>query len=164
MSAMNLCVELATEHDITAWLDLAREVGELFGADMARDPAFSRTLQRSIARSTALCVRIDDGLAGAMLFRAGSIDWLAVLKRHRRRGVARALVAYAQTVHGEVRVTTFGPGHPHEDSQASRALYRAMGFAAVEDLAEPAGPDGTPREALVWRVATSDQPVRRSPL
>jgi ribosomal protein S18 acetylase RimI-like enzyme len=151
MAAMNLRVESATEHDMAAWLALAAEVGDLFGADMANDADFLHALRRNIVRGTALCIRIDGSIAGAMLLNAGSINWLAVLKRFRRRGVARALVAHAQSVHDEVRVTTFGAGHPHPDSQASRAFYRTMGFTMLNDDAT-AGPDGTPREELVWRA------------
>lgn len=148
---MNLRVEPATEHDVSSWRALAAEVGDLFGADMANDSAFLHTLRRNIVRGTALCIRIDGSIAGAVLLNAGSIKWFAVLKRFRRRGVARALVAHVQSVHSEVRVTTFGAGHPHPDSQASRVFYRTMGFTMLND-ATAAGPDGTPREELVWRA------------
>jgi ribosomal protein S18 acetylase RimI-like enzyme len=86
---MTLKVTCATEADIPEWLELAAEVGELFGADMANDPAFRETLKRNIGRGTALCVKIDERLAGGMLYRAGSINWLAVRRAFRRRGVGR---------------------------------------------------------------------------
>ena len=87
---MSLHVEAATEGDIPAWLELAAEVGDLFGVDMAGDPEFHRTLKCNIARGTAFCVRVDNELAGAMLFRRGWINWLAVRKRFRHRGAGRA--------------------------------------------------------------------------
>jgi ribosomal protein S18 acetylase RimI-like enzyme len=86
-----------------------------------------------------------------MFFSAGVIKWLAVVRNFRRRGVGRALVAHAQSCGRDVRVTTFGAGHPHPDSQTARELYRAMGFG-VEAVGVGPGPDGTPREALLWRV------------
>ena len=74
---MRLHVEAATEGDIPAWLELAAEVGDLFGVDMAGDPEFHRTLKCNIARGTAFCVRVDNELAGAMLFRRGWINGLS---------------------------------------------------------------------------------------
>src|SRR5215468_8493216 len=101
---MSLHVKAATEGDIPARLELAAEVGDLFGVDMAGDPAFHRTLQCNIARGTAFCVRVDNELAGAMLFRRGWINWLVVRKRFRHRGAGRALVTHAISVgENEVR-------------------------------------------------------------
>ena len=92
-----LHVKAATEADLPEWLALAGEVGTLFGSDMANDPAFREALARNVARGSALCVRIESVLSGAMLFRDGSINWLAVCKRFRHRGVGRALVSYCQS-------------------------------------------------------------------
>jgi ribosomal protein S18 acetylase RimI-like enzyme len=143
-------VELATRDDISAWLVLADEVSELFGADMAHDVGFREGLERNIQRGTAFCVRIDGEFAGAMIFNNDSIHWLAVSKRFRHRGVGAALVRRAtQTATTRVRVITFGEGHPHPDASAARALYRALGF--VETHEDPGVvPDRTPREVLAW--------------
>jgi GNAT superfamily N-acetyltransferase len=150
---LTLQVERATEADIPAWLGLAEEVGDLFGADMANDLGFHERLKRNVARGTAFCVRIDNELSGAMLFRGGWIHWLAVLKRFRRLGVGRALIAHTLSAgESEVRVMTFGPGHPHPDSHAARAFYCTMGFKLSNEAPEPAS-DGTPREILVWRAS-----------
>lgn len=153
-------IDQVTERDVPAWLALAEEVGDLFGADMAHDPAFHAWLQRSIARGDAFCVRMGSALAGAMQFRRGSINWLAVGKRFQRRGVGRTLVAHALALgKSEVRVTTFGPGHPHPDAGAARRLYHAMGFQPSGKLAEPVS-DKTPREILIWReVETKLDPL-----
>lgn len=148
---MSSLIELATPADIPAWLALADEVGELFGADMAHDPAFHAWLLRSIARDAAFCVRVDGRLAGAMQFRQDCIHWLAVGRAFQRRGIGRALVAYAlmHCVH-EVRVTTFGLDHPHPGAAAARSLYQVMGFQLTEEPVAPAA-DGRPRVILVWR-------------
>jgi ribosomal protein S18 acetylase RimI-like enzyme len=152
---MSLHVEAATEGDIPAWLELAAEVGDLFGVDMAGDPEFHRTLKCNIARGTAFCVRVDNELAGAMLFRRGWINWLAVRKRFRHRGAGRALVTHAISVgENEVRVTTFGERHPHPEADGARGLYSAMGFELTHEAPKPA-PDKTPREILVWRAQKS---------
>jgi GNAT superfamily N-acetyltransferase len=153
---VSLCVEPATEFDIADWLILAAEVGDLFGADMANDPTFRARLRRNVGEGAAFCVRVDGAMAGAMLFKAGTIGWLAVSKRSRRCGVARALVAHAQSAARDIRVTTFGAGHPHPDSQASRSFYRVMGFRTVTGGGS-LGPDATPREALIWRAPESER-------
>lgn len=143
-------VEHATEKDIPEWLDLANEVGEMFGADMANDVDFLGWLQRSIARGSAYCVRLDGELAGAMAFREGWINWLAVPGRCRHQGVGRALVRFAQSTGAlEIRVTTFGRSHPHPQSASARDFFLAMGFQSTNE--QPGlVPDGTPREILLW--------------
>jgi ribosomal protein S18 acetylase RimI-like enzyme len=147
---MSLQVELLLEADIPAWLALAEEVSDLFGAEMAGDPAFLAWVKRSVARGDAYCIRTDGEVVGVMQYRNGWINWLAVSKRFRRRGVGRALVTHALA--GEaliVRVTTFGKGHPHPDAAAARRLYQTLGFQPSDEIAEPAA-DGTPRAVLVW--------------
>lgn len=151
---MKILVEIATQADIPAWLELAAEVGDLFGADMAHDPAFRETLQRNIARGSAFCVRLDAEFAGAMLFRNGWIHWLGVKKHFRRRGAGRALVSHAvKSSEGEVRVVTFGANHPHPDARSAQELYRVMGLA-LSDETPAAAADGTPRVILLWRAVS----------
>jgi ribosomal protein S18 acetylase RimI-like enzyme len=143
-------VERATPAEIPSWLELADEVGGLFGVDMARDPGFLAMLERNVIRGSALCVKIEGRLAGAMLYRDGRLSWLAVRRAYRRQGVGRALVAYAIGAGArEVRVTTFGADHPHPDSQPARELYIAMGFVPSGEKPELM-PDGTLREVFVW--------------
>lgn len=147
-----LKVERATEQDITAWLDLADEVGALFGADMAHDPTFEEWLKRNIDRGTAFCIRVDGDFACAMQFRNGWINWLAVRRQFWRQGLGRALVEFAQASGArEVRVTTFGKDHPHPDSVPGRALYLALGFEPSGETPEAVA-DGTSREILIWRT------------
>lgn len=146
-----MTVEPACERDIPALLDLADEIGELFGADMARDLSFYDRLGRNIAHGDAYCVRIDGTLAGAMLFRRDRINWLAVRRLFRHQGVGRMLVTHALTSSdGEVRVTTFGSGHPHPDAEPARQFYISLGFQYSNEVAKPAD-DGTPREIMIRR-------------
>jgi GNAT superfamily N-acetyltransferase len=147
---VSLRVAPATDSDVAGWLDLAAEVSDLFGIDMPNDLMFRDSLRQNVARGTAFCVRIDGAIAGGMMFTAGRIGWLAVSKKYRRRGIGRALVAHAQAEGRDIRVTTFGNGHPHPDSQTARTLYNVLGFQTLTEVAAP-GPDGTPREDLVWR-------------
>jgi GNAT superfamily N-acetyltransferase len=147
-----LKVVQVTEQDIPAWLDLADEVAPLFGADMANDPTFQKWLERSVERGSAYCVRIDGELAGAMEFRNGWVNWLAVRRQFQRQGVGQAMVEFAQASGaGEIRVATFGIGHPHRDATSGREFYQALGFDLSSEIPKPAA-DGTPREILVWRA------------
>lgn len=151
---MGFLVERLNEADVAAWLALAAEVQDLFGADMANDPLFQDWVTRSIARGAAYCVRIGGEVAGVMQYRNGRINWLAVGQRFHRRGVGRALVTHA-LASGDlvVRVTTFGEGDPHPEASAARALYQTLGFSPSQEHAEPA-PDGTPRTVFIWHHST----------
>lgn len=150
---MHLQVERLNEAEIGAWLALAEEVRELFGADMAGDPAFLEWVTRSVARGAAYCVRIGGEVAGVMQYRNGRINWLAVGKRFRRRGVGHALVTHALASGAPVvRVTTFGEGHPHPEASAARLLYQTLGFSPSQEAAEMMA-DGTPRVVLIWHQA-----------
>jgi GNAT superfamily N-acetyltransferase len=149
---MSLRVQLATDADIQEWLQLAAEVSDLFGAEMANDPGFQSMLQRNVARSTALCVRVDGRLAGGMLLRERRINWLGVRKDFRRQGVGRALVAHAVSASdADVFVVTFGEEHAHPDAAGARELFTAMGFE-VSGAAPERAPDGTPRLIMVRRA------------
>jgi ribosomal protein S18 acetylase RimI-like enzyme len=147
-------VTLAQPADIPAWLDLAAEVEFLFGP-MVTDRAFHAALERGIQRQTAFCIReqVDlpgSPLLGAILFSAThaphyKINWLAVSKRRRRRGVARALVEHCFALiqpPAVLSLVTFGP-----DNQAgwpARQFYERMGFHSAE--AAPNGPEGGTRQ------------------
>lgn len=152
-----MIVEPATQNDIASWLDLANEVSDLFGADMARDQAFRKWLEKNIARGSASCVRSGSELVGAITFHNDRITWLAVRRKAQRRGIGRALVRYAlESGSSDIEVTTFGRDHPHPDAGAARQLYLAMGFEPSARSVEP-GPDGTPRQILVWRSHDPDR-------
>jgi GNAT superfamily N-acetyltransferase len=138
-------VSEGTQDDVASWLEIAREVGPLFGPM----PDIESTLRRNISRGTALCVRDPGGrVLGGMLLRAAphtQITWLAVRSSARRQGVGHALVAEALRrcpPPCEVLVDTFG-----EDSiegYPARRLYESFGFLPSEDL--PDGPEGGSRQ------------------
>jgi ribosomal protein S18 acetylase RimI-like enzyme len=147
---MEPSVRVAVPEDLPPWLELAAEVGDLFGADMANDPGFRGTIERNIGRGSAFCAEMEDVFAGGMLFRNGTINWLAVRRRDRRRGVGRALVSFALGSGADsVRVTTFAADHPHPEARAARELYLAMGFVPSDEKPEFV-PDGTSRDEFVW--------------
>lgn len=136
-------VAQATMDDIPAWLRLASEVDDLFGEPMSTSGTFRQTLEETIERRSAYCVRECWGapgapLAGAMLWRPthDEIGWLAVARASQRRWVGSALVDHALSLASgtEVRVTTFSDDVP--GGRAARDLYLAKGF-------EPLGPDSS---------------------
>jgi ribosomal protein S18 acetylase RimI-like enzyme len=137
--------QLASEGDISSWLEIVREVEPLFGPM----PAFDGTLERTIARAGAWCLRDPDGivLAGMILSPPdrSTIDWLAARRSARGQGHGRALVAHAlQELDGarEVIVDTFG--EDNIEGRPARRLYESFGFAASEELGR--GPEGGTRQ------------------
>jgi GNAT superfamily N-acetyltransferase len=74
------------------------------------------------------------------------IDLLAVRLARHRSGVGRALMAAAEA-HARSRgvrfltVKTLGPSEAYEPYERTRAFYRAMGFAALEEFTEIWGPE-----------------------
>jgi len=74
------------------------------------------------------------------------IELLAVRPAQHRRGAGRALVARAEALAAErgarfLSVKTRGPSAPDEPYSRTRAFYRAMGFAALEEFTEIWGPE-----------------------
>lgn len=141
-------VDTATEGDIPAWLDLAREVEFLFGP-MVDSPGFHRALRKNILRGSAFCVREQDGeagvpLMGGMLFSAKSttceIGWLSVAEGARRQGVGTMLVEHAIGLvepPDELRVTTFAKDNP--DGLPARKFYERFGFEPFKQVGATAG-------------------------
>jgi GNAT superfamily N-acetyltransferase len=144
-------VDHATEADIDSWLEIVREVEPLFGPM----PAFNSTLQRTIARSGAWCVRDADGtvLAGMILSRReqSTIRWLAARRSARGQGHGRELVAHALRQFAgapEVLVDTFG--EDNLEGRPARRLYESFGFVASEELDR--GPEGGTRQRFRLHV------------
>lgn len=139
-------VVVATPEDIPAWLDLAREVEIPYFGPLVDDPQFNASLQRTIERGTAFCVRDKDGapgttLAGGLLFSAKpptyKIGWLAVAAAWRRNGIGKSLVARASALiqpPAELTVVTYAEGS--EIAPPARQFYEHIGLQP----AEPAPP------------------------
>jgi ribosomal protein S18 acetylase RimI-like enzyme len=94
---------------------------------------------------------------------AVTIEWLAVRRERRRRGIARGLVeeALVEAAGRSVRVVTYGGGHPVKvEAEAAREFYRRLGFEPSAEIPPkgPYGPDGTPREVLWTLWAPSTEP------
>lgn len=129
-------VRRALPGDREAWLGLVRLVADSFPGLVMED--YAQTLDRNIARGTALCAHVGDELAGILLFspRQHCLSCMAVHPRLRRRGVARALVSEMLRLMpaGDISVTTFRAGD--ERAVAPRALYASFGFEPAEEFYE----------------------------
>lgn len=141
----------ATLGDIDSWLEIVREVEPLFGPM----PEFRGTLERAIARGGAWCVRSADAvvLGGILLSRPDhpAINWLAVRREARGRGIGRQLAVHALEVFRdakEVVVDTFGADNP--DGLPARALYQSLGFEAAEMIER--GSEGGTRQRFRRRL------------
>ncbi|MCX6123970.1 MAG: GNAT family N-acetyltransferase [Proteobacteria bacterium] len=135
---MKYNIDIASETDFFAWLDIASEVEDLFGP-MVHDPNFHRALERNIARGTAVCVRYveTNKLVGGLLYSLKEsilkINWLAVEKRHQGYGIARILIAHVLSKSNgakQVWVETFTENCAR--GAAARNLYLSFGFVPAE--------------------------------
>ena len=122
----------ASDADIDGWMELVTETAESFpGLDMKEYAVF---LKKSIDRGTALCVRLDEKIAGILLYSPEDrvLGCMAVHPAYRRRGVASALVSemLRRMPEGDVTVTTFREGD--EKGTAPRGLYERLGFEPEE--------------------------------
>lgn len=134
-------VVIARQEDYANWLALAAEVEDLFGP-MVNNSDFQQTLLKNIGRSTAYCLRKNDGLPGApllggMLFSPKppiyKISWLVVSKNHQRQGIGQLLVEYGISQvqpPAEVVVTTFDASTM--GGEPARHFYTKLGFTPAE--------------------------------
>lgn len=156
---VSMQVTTADPSDCPPWLDLAREVEPLFGP-MVADPDFHATLERDLARGSAVCVREAAGPPGSpllagMLWTADPpryhIGWLAVAERARRQGIGRRLLDHLLarvSIPSTVRLTTFAPGV--RGGEAARRLYARVGFRPEGPA--PVNPAGLPCEVLALPI------------
>ena len=136
-----MIVQIAQAEDYAAWLRLAREVEDLFGP-MVGEESFQQTLLKNLRRGTALCVRDQDGAAGADLLGGlfysskspiYTISWLTVTHTCRQQGIGSKLVeAFLERVAppAEVVVTTLSA--EMEGGEAARRFYLKLGFHPAE--------------------------------
>ena len=137
---MSVYVETASTQDVPAWLELVCLLSDHYpGLDLN---AYRQTLEKNIARGTALCVRGEGRLSGFLLFspRQHVLSCMGVHPHDRRTGVATALVQemLRRLPEGDITVTTFQEGDPL--GTAARAFYQSLGFepdALVEEFGYP---------------------------
>lgn len=96
---MIMQVLYGTETDIDRWMDLVREVSPQFpGLETEENQANHRERVLKFMRDRrAICVKSGEEIAGVLLFsrKHNMICCLAVSPRHRRRGIASALLKEA---------------------------------------------------------------------
>jgi GNAT superfamily N-acetyltransferase len=143
-------VRLATIADIPSWLEIAREVENLFGPM----PMFEVTVKNKIAHDDAICVGTHSGMVSGGLLLGGDstgrwIRWLAVRRSERGLGIGAALVAAALDRcprSDTISLATFGADSV--EGKAAKRLYARFGFVAREEL--PRGPEGGTRQLFTW--------------
>ena len=137
---MDIHVVCAKTHDVPAWLALVSQLSAHYpGLDMND---YRKTLEKNIARGTALCVYGENELAGFLLYspRLHCLSCMGVHPDYRRRGVASALVSQMLRCmpEGDITVTTFREDDPL--GTAARAFYAHFGFepgALGEEFGHP---------------------------
>ena len=146
---MTAVTRLATQDDLSSWLELIPEAEKLFGPM----PTFETHLRRGIDLGTALVVvDQDEVVGGALLSRDGQphqIRWLYVRQTRRREGAGSALLVaiLERWPAGNVGVVTFSADSP--GGEPARTLYERFGFECCGS-ADPALDDG-PRDTYLLR-------------
>lgn len=148
-------VRTSTPGDLPDWLELAREVEQLFGP-MVDDPDFIAGLEKGVLDGSALCAAGEPDcedkariLGGIIVSREeNEIAWFSVLQESRGRGIGAALLAEALMLLDRARpvsVTTFDD--TVEAGIPARRLYQSFGFRD----ASPAGmnPAGIPIVTMI---------------
>lgn len=105
-------VELAVESDIPSWLELVRIVADNSpGLDIDE---YTKTLEKNIARKTALCVKRDGKIIVVLSFSPHyhCLSCMAVHPEYRSQGIASELVSEMLFLmpDGDISVTTFREG------------------------------------------------------
>ena len=147
-------LHIAQSGDIPAWMALVDLVKENFpGLDMED---YQKTLEKNIARGTALCAKAQGQVIGLLLYSisSGCLSCMAVHPLHRKMGVGAALVRMMIQRFPEdsdITVTTFREGDPM--GFAPRALYKKLGFKEDELTLE----FGYPTQKFIYRQAGRQQ-------
>ena len=126
--------------DFDAWIQLAREVEQLFGP-MADEIDFQEALRQALSLKTAFCIYsetngIENKLIGGTVIskETNEIAWLAVSKQFRGKGYGRKLIEFAikqLNKHENMFVQTFDVSVP--EGKSARHLYLSFGFIDLKN-------------------------------
>lgn len=151
-----------TRDDINEWKELVRKVSPVFPG-LETDEKLNdhiQTVLRFMDEKRALCVKINNRLAGVLLFstKHNMICCLAVSPDHRKKGIASALLTAAiERLDGsrDITVTTFREGD--KNGIAPRALYKKFGFKEdrlVEEF-------GYPNQLFILQSKNDEKNIQR---
>lgn len=135
----NTC--FAKEEDINSWINMVNNVKDEFpGLETSEElERYKEIVIKNIKRHTAICVKCENDIIGALLFSYNSkcLSWMAVHPDYRRKGIGSALIkkmieSFPKGV--DISVTTFREGDVK--GIAPRALYKKFDFAEGELVEE----------------------------
>ena len=132
-----LKAEYGNPADIVQWMELVTRVRNNFPG-LETETALEehrQTVLKFMGKEQALCVKVNDQIAGVLLFsrNRNMICCLAVHPEYRRNGVASMLLEKAlgeMDRSRDITVSTFR--EEDEKGTAPRALYRKYGFCEAE--------------------------------
>ncbi|HEX4097577.1 MAG TPA: GNAT family N-acetyltransferase [Caulobacteraceae bacterium] len=154
---MTLSLELRPQGSGAICHAILTTIGDWFGM-----PA-SNAEYEGLAESGPAIVALEDGQpVGLMLLKrhfdtALEVYFLGVAQDRHRRGVGRALMAYAERIaRAEARpimqVKTQGPSAGYEPYERTRRFYVALGYVGIEEMDVGWGPEN-PTLVMVKPVA-----------
>nr|WP_315024464.1 AraC family transcriptional regulator [uncultured Aminipila sp.] len=146
-------ITIATEADITQWMELVRLVIDGFPCLIEKEHI--KVLQRYITKKQALKMKEAEIVIGIMMFsyETGSIDFLGVHPLYRKKGVIKEFldkVIYDLSDNKEISITTYREGDK-ADTGHRKALQR-FGFAEAELLTE----FGYPTQRFIFSKITQE--------
>ena len=158
-----LKAEYGNPADIVQWMELVTRVRNNFPGletETALDE-HRQTVLKFMGKEQALCVKVNDQIAGVLLFsrNRNMICCLAVHPEYRRNGVASMLLEKAlgeMDRSRDITVSTFR--EEDEKGTAPRALYRKYGFCEAELTVE----FGYPNQVFVLHGKSSENKSKPS--
>jgi ribosomal protein S18 acetylase RimI-like enzyme len=131
----------AEMHDIDSWIKMIEIVRDNFpGLETTEKmDGYRETVIKNIKRKTALCVKYDNAIVGAMIFSYHSqcLSCMAVHPNYRRKGIASAMIEKMISLfpdNMDISVTTFRKNDIK--GIAPRTLYKKYGFEESELVIE----------------------------